>query len=743
MGFRNPYHFVPVEENINDTIEDISADQEITADKLKHVSFDRYHEGTFSGRFVCRIETIGPVILGGEQTSDPNGSGYTRVLPFERNGKPAFPASSIRGCISSVAEAASNSALRVLENKYYSRRVSMKQDVENHVADYSAIGMIVKEDGKKEYYLKSLALPTLTKNRNASSYTIPIRYQHIFSDPDPRFKAYCYNHTDLKSGGTLDSYSGGNFNICYARLNGSYTVNAGSVTGTGGKIRELRGTDILLGLTAGNPVITSPAGGTGYTRGIVRSIYKPSRDNDIPGSKKHELFIPFSIADETDVTTCNTTNLFLIKNEAIEKFYRLAKDRDSETQRRIGKTPPQDPLPFTLKGSGEFHARSEPYMPEHGDIVFFVPSSSGNEVEEIFVSQIWRKEYKEKTFDFFKIVNQDLLPFSNKKECITPAEAMFGFVEINENKAQGFTRALSSRVSFTDGSLIQGPANNPDNYYEDEVKLKILASPKPPSPSFYFRKKNLPNNPDSTDCYISKIELNSNLHIPQGRKFYLNHRINTVLNRAKTRQENENQAQKNIVTPLKKDCHFMFRIEFDNLSKKELGLLIYSLNPSENFYHKLGMAKPLGFGTVKFHIEGLFLINRKKRYSVDEVFSDSIHRFHFGWLSENITENVENEFDIYEKTPGSTAISEDYCSPEGFKDCFIQTMSDTIKTTIELIGKPETAEVYYPLAQANIHQPENEGFQWFQNNDNASPRDRKGLKPLEFEQNDISRLQEN
>jgi len=368
------------------------------------------------------------------------------------------------------------------------------------------------------------------------------------------------------------------------------------------------------------------------------------------------------------------------------------------------------------------------------------------EVEKVFVSQIWREEYKDDLFTFFRDVNPELLPFSNERNKITPAEAIFGFVEINSDSEDNsapdkFTRALASRISFTDATLIHFV----DKYYEKEMKLKILASPKPPSPSFYFRRKNYRRSPQNpSDCYISKLDLNKREHIPQGRKFYLNHDINSVLYNARTQRPGENQSQKNIVTPISKSCHFLFRIEFENLSEKELGLLVYSLNPTDSFHHKIGMAKPLGFGTVKFHIDGLFLINRKKRYSDDEFLSDKLCRFHEVWLSTDMNEyfGLESHLDIYERSVPTCGAG---VTPDNFKNSFSQDMIPEIAKSIELVGLPDINNVKYPVVE-NPALPEDEGFGWFMNNDNPPNIDsiKQGLKPLEFEtQGTITGIREN
>ena len=62
------------------------------------------------------------------------------VRPFLIAGQPAIPASSLRGLISSIVEAASNSSFRVLVNRLYSVRATMEEFL-------PAIGMIVVQPG--------------------------------------------------------------------------------------------------------------------------------------------------------------------------------------------------------------------------------------------------------------------------------------------------------------------------------------------------------------------------------------------------------------------------------------------------------------------------------------------------------------------------------------------------------------------------------------------------------------------
>ena len=123
-------------------------------------------------------------------------------------------------------------------------------------------------------------------------------------------------------------------------------------------------------------------------------------------------------------------------------------------------------------------------------------------MEELWVSQLWRKEYEDTTHAFFRKVNPELLPFNPGRQYVTPAEALFGFVEEKEEKDQDQrSRALAGRVRFGDGRLIQGAETG---YYDEEIVLRILASPKPPCPSFYFKPSQSRESTDPRDYYISK-----------------------------------------------------------------------------------------------------------------------------------------------------------------------------------------------------------------------------------------------
>ena len=79
----------------------------------------------------------------------------------------------------------------------------------------------------------------------------------------------------------------------------------------------------------------------------------------------------------------------------------------------------------------------------------------------------------------------------------------------------------------------------------------------------------------------------------------------------------DDHDQHTIIKPITEGVTFTGRIRFENLSKVELGALLFVLElPSgvdEELCHKLGMGKPLGLGSVKITPK-LVTINRTERY---------------------------------------------------------------------------------------------------------------------------------
>jgi hypothetical protein len=194
---------------------------------------------------------------------------------------------------------------------------------------------------------------------------------------------------------------------------------------------------------------------------------------------------------------------------------------------------------------------------------------------------------------FFRINNQPALPGSSLKgmvrslaEAISNASSpfndrvhppcrsarelcpvcrLFGYLRGSEVHA--------GHVSISDALVEEG--------YElgNFITLKELSSPKP--------KRHLPFYEDAAR--------------ERGRKFYYHQAHVQTTDDIPT--ENRPTFRNVRIEPLLKGV-FHFTVRYWNIGDTELGLLLHALELPPELYHKLGMAKPLGLGTVRVDIVG-------------------------------------------------------------------------------------------------------------------------------------------
>ena len=750
MSFHNPYHFVPVKPN-----------PRIESREGRHVTHAQYVAGTeehdtrqpvYSGRLLCRLTTEDPIVVGsqreevtvkrpagqqkkrGDQQDTPH-----RVYPFELANQPALPASTLRGLLSAVAEAASNSALRVLEDRPYSYRAAMQESL-------PAMGMIVEEtqaDKTTVRKLRPLALPPFPWNNREKQEEILRKYDQMF--PQPLLKIYINGyrkknrqqtpHLELTPGSFLDrvrpqSYSADRREFWYLRVAGPCTKEGDRITISAPYLSKkgwLLGQKAVVGsepLSEAEYQALPLQDQKKYTRGILRVLGIEGRVADIPTTKKHEIFLPYPPELETA--------LVFEAEEACVAFEALAAER----------TATDDRLPFSVRGSRRNtktgkEKQDQTIRLRGGDVVFFKPAEDNpSKVGEVAISSIWRRRAGGGSHDYFRELSPELLPYHPERTGITLAEQIFGYVEqrpaaSDDSRA---ARALASRIRVSFGLY----ASHEPQPYEDEVLLKILDAPKPPSPALYFTQRN------GKKSYIAKRELHPDAHMPQGRKFYLHRQTNTK-KPWQTAAPTENLKQKSWVRPLKPDSQFYFHLDFDNLSQRELGLVCYALRPTENFRHKLGMGKPLGLGRVRIDPVGVFYVDRLARYRETLLFG--AQRYHGSWVAE--PENPATWPSRYtrEKEAAESA-GRDAPTFETLRQAFRDEMEPDIRQALELLGDPTkiTSAVHTPQVAGTIDRAmESETYRWFVANErNADRRRKRGefLAPLDQNSTEMPTLSE-
>ena len=643
-----PYHFVPaVRQSPRPGDLPYPAVRDGRHEGLLH---HKFASGRTSGRLLCRLTTETPMVIGGERRAVDGEP--AEVEPFLLDGRPAVPASSLRGMISAIAEAASNSALRVLDDRPFSYR-----RIARHALSELGEVIVERKAGETVYSLRPLPDPVRVGRRDSLEQPLqswrrdrPCYYGLAFIDGRYRGRPVPWE-----------------------------------------KVEEL-------------PAAEQER----YVRGIARVM--AARERDLP------LFIPYPPEDDswTPVT---------IQPQAVERFHELADERTEASRERRGAD-----LPFHPVGTERNPDPDDPrFRLKSGDLVFYATGEAGTEAVEIALSQIWRGRVEthgraNRARDFFRRIDPDLVPFDAARTGgqLTIAEQLFGFVSEGDVAEEAeAVPALASRVRFSFGRLEGDP---PDCFMQPET-LRILDSPKPPSPNLYFIDDAQPGR------YIAKHHLDPTKHRPQGRKAYVHQRGSEGAapdaSPWRSLLPEDRPEMKSTVRPLRADLSFVFHIDFDNLSQDEMGLLLYALRPTREFRHKLGMGKPLGLGTVRLDVLGHFEVDRQARYRKQGLFAP---RYARAWVAE--AADLERLGDSYRTERQAAAKTAGSDRPEALRAAWRRRMDPRVRDALERLGEEsfESSEVTVPLVEGG--DPETETFAWFVANDRAGFRHGRALEPL-------------
>ena len=115
--FYNPYQFIPIDTRKIKQLTQWSPSKDQSAplarEANKWVLHDYWHSQGLSGRIVCRLTTLSPMVVGSQQISQDNAPSV--VQPYQHpSAQITIPTNSLRGLVGSVAEVLRQSSLRVL-----------------------------------------------------------------------------------------------------------------------------------------------------------------------------------------------------------------------------------------------------------------------------------------------------------------------------------------------------------------------------------------------------------------------------------------------------------------------------------------------------------------------------------------------------------------------------------------------------------------------------------------------------
>lgn len=357
-----------------------------------------------------------------------------------------------------------------------------------------------------------------------------------------------------------------------------------------------------------------------------------------------------------------------------------------------------------------------------------------------------------------ELLHRDFHP-CDRPENLCPACRVFGWVRPQEGRLApepGRVDAVAGHVRFTHGTL-EGEWGTEDRR-PLLTTLAILGSPKPTTTAFYLRQR--PNYEEARSGRwppVLQTALHENIPLYRGDEAALRGR-KLYRRRENVNPESHDPATGGICRPpeddgrpkrdsqnqtvhlLPKGLKFAFRVYFDNLTSEALGALVFALSlqategwQAQPMRHSLGHGKPLGLGACEVSIDGLQV----------DVFDpkSAAHRY----TRVTLTGKEEG-------LRGQQAGSQLALHLGAFARAWAQaeqntpSLEKTRRHLLEMLrAQPPEGPVHYP---PDPDGGEAENFKWFVHNRRAkaSPREPRGRgqmlpTPLEEREEPATRLQ--
>lgn len=808
MTFINPFHFVPPAKpvaasrvaDVRQSLAGQAPPGEVYTPAVPQLLHDRYVAGTvggdasgcFSGRILCRLTTQSPCVFGNEHQAVPlkDGDATTRIDNFSLGGLAAITGTTLKGMLSTVAEVASGSAMRVLNNRVMSLRSSMSQS-------RSALGMVFGGQGNRR--ILPLTFPTFRFEKKQYVPTdgtrnsvwealraarvrlgLAANLTPIYIRRSDANRQFCF-HPDFP----VAAIPQGKYDeIQWDRGQPAQKQTEKKIVNRHGVLRPYRHADDDRDFPQVEP--SDPA--RQQCCGIVRFL----QDKRESGHKSSDFAVFIRIPDQWNVNGQFAfdrvdPSLLVPAEAACARFDAIVADKFSSApgdKKKFSCTELVGQTPFKLpRKKGD-----QPGNPglRQGDLVYFRPASP-TEVESVSISGIWREGvrwmWNPDTGEPDLLDSAERRPMHARREIVTLAEKLFGWVDdVAQQRPQGegaaaqlpaykgrvrvsdavsAVRLEDSSPEANDGAQLKNGSPHPDApaAVRAYFPLKILASPKPPCPEFYLVDTDLVDTEQPESKKIRRDFIKKGAVKIQGTKYYLVHRETwdqDAPGHWKTGLGGQELHQKCFVRPIKRQTSFWFHVEFENLTAEELELLCYCLHPTDRFVHRCGLGKPLGLGAVTLTPVAIAYVDRLTRYRQDPIRLGQAKRF---------VQTVGNRKELAAIPPsirddaGLEAASAQFqeaedgrveACPPGVVDLArrFQARIPEQHQILKLVGSlPDgTDEVDYPPGSG----PEAKIYEWFvHNRQDARGKEKKGeqegevnqvLRPLSSHMNRIPRL---
>ena len=569
--FANPYYFLPMMDRA--AFKDGLADQ-------APVGHERLMPGRFSGTLSVKLTVETPLLLVDRGT--PNGDGHTTHGVLMDGDRPLLASSSVRGMLRSAYEAITNSRFGVFPG-------SLAKDGEPATGNGKRLGLRLRARSALD------AVPVRIENgpnglqARLLNGTSPISKDGKLAS-GPQFAAWVGTYRWTPRGRATVGHRD--------RVRAWVTPWKHQRNFTFWNVEEL-----LIGGT--NPV--------GPPSGPVRPVGQRSGpdswaspqwvegwlcDNGRNMSNKHDERLFFDLG---------TPDYATLGSEAIEQWRELIADYRAI---HVDETGPSA-MPGCVFSRHITAPRNEEVL-QDGDLAYAVlgKQGSGWSVKELYPVMISRKLHARSPLE---ALPPSLQPAKTLVE-LSPADRVFGWVSQQSGKRDDVPayrgQVAIGPVECTDDNAVE-PVGGPEG-----LPLAILGQPKPHQGRFYAGnsqgRAQVEGGTKADRGYNGRL---------RGPKAYPHHR--DLANdhwsaepeddgtaapgrfREHLRYGGERDSQNRSIRGwVRKGTLFTFQLRVTNLSRIELGALAWLLGLPEGHFLRLGLGKPLGFGSVRAELDG-------------------------------------------------------------------------------------------------------------------------------------------
>lgn len=653
--FHNPYNFVPAL---------LRGDLEKGFEDDKPVGHDRFYEDRYSGEMTVRMTVETPLVI--LDTARVSVRDKHKSFPVRmENGKPFINPTAVKGMLRAAYEAVTDSRLAVFTK--HDERLAFRSE-----AKLGAVParVVKKEDGNLYFRVMKSQLLRLGFAAKLKRYKVG---DNLGEDKGERFVAKTYNDK---------SYSEENLpqhgDAVWVQLNAKGAVEY--------IVRRKVG-ETKNGWLAGWVCVTGA---------------------NIGGKKNERVFLE------------NPSDR-LIKIEEIHKDlwselignYQEIHQKDL-AEREEENNKPSDYLgknPGETAWSRHIYEKDSKNLTEGTLCYLNFKRNSESEIEAVIPVTISRRLFETAPSN---LLSEKLKPAKLITQ-LSPADRVFGW--IRQNKPQNNELTLAEKemrdeikeIGAHRGQIRIGSiacqTEDAIQKFDKPLPMNILGQPKPQQGRFYVAE-----TPKTGEAQIEKRSNEDAGYKTgrglRGRKVYP-HQANLPKDYWTIQDDLQeyNLPKKEFIRPfsdkqrdsqnrsiegwIKPQTVFEFDIHFTNLSKVELGALIWLLDLPENHFHRFGGAKPYGFGSVRLEI-----IESDVRDGKDlKTFYMSLDDEGVGKLNEDEIKNVGVEFKKLAESQFPTIIKSFLRACQGFA------------------GKP----THYPRRSRALT-AETKSFEWFVEN---------------------------